>query len=63
VRDPMFWKRFSTAIHDAEKGEVETVGRGSRSNSGSSGGTIGRAKHGYVKSCHWNCKAVVGSKC
>jgi hypothetical protein len=50
VRDPNFWKRFSTAIHDAEKGEVESKSsRGSRSNSGSSSGSLGKANYGYVK--------------
>ncbi|KAG9238356.1 hypothetical protein BJ875DRAFT_480465 [Amylocarpus encephaloides] len=41
VRDPLFWKRFSVAMHDVEKGDIEMASRGSRSNSGSSGGTLG----------------------
>ena len=45
MRDPMFWKRFSVAVHDAEKAGTESPTRGSRSNSGSSGGTFGRAKY------------------
>lgn len=49
VRDPMFWKRFSTAMHDAERGEVRSATRSSRSNSGSSGESTSRAKYGYVE--------------
>lgn len=51
MRDPMFWKRFSVAMHDAEKAETESTTRGSRSNSGSSADTVSRAK--YAESDGW----------
>ncbi|CAG8971677.1 hypothetical protein HYALB_00003145 [Hymenoscyphus albidus] len=49
VRDPEFWKRFSTAMHKAEEVEAteEPANRGSRSNSGSSGGQSLKKSYSY----------------
>lgn len=47
VRDPMFWKRFSTAVHMSEVDlGVHDEEKGSRSNTTDSGVSLG--KDGYV---------------
>ncbi|KAF4627962.1 hypothetical protein G7Y89_g10189 [Cudoniella acicularis] len=48
VRDPMFWKRFSTAVHqaeDVEMGDRSKDGRSKRSNSGTTMSTL-ESKYG-----------------